>query len=116
MQSQHQESEVIETYILDDPCLSSFHSLSLVEKKRVIRLGMLFLEDGNTKTQLWENDEWDKKLQKTIDAYEVRIVDMQEKLTKSNADFQEYCSSRDKYQQTLIDSAITAEQQNMHRK
>ena len=49
---------------------------------------MLFIEDGNTKTQLWENDEWDKKLQKTIDAYEERIVDMQEKLTKSNADFQ----------------------------
>ena len=111
MQAQKEEQDVIETYILDDPCISKFHTLSLLEKKRVIRLGMLFIEDGNTKTQLWENDEWDKKLQKTIDAYEERIVDMQEKLTKSNADFQDYCSSRDKHQQTLIDSAITAEQQ-----
>ena len=60
---QEQEEEVIETYILDDPTISAFHGLSLKEKKKVIRLGMLFIENGNTNTQLWENDEWDKKLQ-----------------------------------------------------
>ena len=108
---QEQEEEVIETYILDDPTISAFHGLSLKEKKKVIRLGMLFIENGNTNTQLWENDEWDKKLQNTIDAYEDKLSKLQARLDKSGADFQEYCSSRDKHQETLISSAITAEQQ-----
>lgn len=111
MQSQQEELDVIETYILDDPTISKFHSLSLAEKKRVIRLGMLFIENGNTSTQLWENDEWDKKLQNTIKSYEEKLASIQLKLNKSNLDFKDYCSSRDKHQQTLIDSAIVAEQQ-----
>ena len=111
MQTQQEEQDVIETYILDDPTISKFHSLSLVEKKRVIRLGMLFIENGNTTTQLWENDEWDKKLQSTSENYEEQLSKLQIKLDKSDSDFQDYCSSRDKHQQTLIDSAITAEQQ-----
>ena len=111
MQSQQDEQDVIETYILDDPSISKFHSLTLSEKKRVIRLGMLFIEDGNTNTQLWENAEWDKKLQSTIENYEEQLTKLQQKLDKSSQDFKDYCSSRDKHQQTLIDSAITAEQQ-----
>jgi len=111
MQTRQEEQDVIETYILDDPTISKFHSLSLAEKKRVIRLGMLFIENGNTSTQLWENDEWDKKLQNTIKSYEEKLASIQLKLDKSNLDFKDYCSSRDKHQQTLIDSAIVAEQQ-----
>ena len=52
-----------------------------------------------------------QKLQTTIEDYEEKISKLKVKLDKSSQDFKDYCSSRDTQQQTLIDSAITAEQQ-----
>ena len=36
MQTQQEEQDVIETYILDDPSISKFHSLTLSEKKELL--------------------------------------------------------------------------------
>ena len=43
--------DVIETYLPDNECISEFHSLSLENKQRVIRLGLFVYKEGANKLQ-----------------------------------------------------------------
>ena len=54
--------DVIETYLPDNDSINEFHSFSLENKLKVIRLGLFVYNEGVGKLQGWNNEEWQKKI------------------------------------------------------
>ena len=64
---------VVEAFVPDDPSIETFHSLSLKEKLRVIRLGLAFRSHGENKTRMWENEDWEQRILEMQDAHKKRV-------------------------------------------
>ncbi len=70
-----QETETISFELEANETIIAFLKLKNPEKMKVIQLGMNFLNVGNSKIQRWNNDEWEAKLQKEKESYEMIVND-----------------------------------------
>ena len=74
--------EMSEVYLPKTDKLLPFFSLSDTEKCKVIELGLSFLHNGNKKTQLWDNKEWERKITEIEKQSEREIKSLQEQIHK----------------------------------
>lgn len=101
--------DVVETYLPDCDSISGFHSLSLDNKLRVVRLGMFVYNEGTNKVQGWDNDEWQKKvddLQAKHEAELDRSAKQFECLQRSFEDYKRYATEQ---QTSCIEGAVLGE-------
>ena len=76
--------EMSEVYLPKTDKLLPFFSLSDSDKCKVIELGLSFLQNGNKKTQLWDNKQWERKIMDIEKQSEKEIKSLQEQIQKRN--------------------------------
>jgi len=109
-----EENELIEVYLENDKTTEKFFSLSLNEKKRVIQLGLKFIEDGNKHIQLWNDKEWQQKLSNIENEYSEKISKLELTIKKNEERFIEERIESNKHQEQIITDAIKTEKQKYH--
>ena len=74
--------EMSEVYLPKNGKLLPFFSLSDADKCKVIELGLTFLQNGNKKTQFWDNKEWERKITEIEKQSDLEIKSLQEQIQK----------------------------------
>ena len=74
--------EMSEVYLPKTDKLLPFFSLSDSDKCKVIELGLTFLQNGNKKTQLWDNKQWERKITDIEKQSEKEIKSLQDQIQK----------------------------------
>ena len=103
--------ELIEIFIPDDPGIDKFYSLSVKEKLRVIKLGLVVTQECNEKVQLWNDCKW----QETIDLLKAssneKIDALKNTISQMKIKHDEYCKLSIKQQDNSRSNAVHAEKQ-----
>ena len=74
--------EMSEVYLPKTDKLLPFFSLSHSDKCKVIELGLSFLQNGNKKTQFWDNKQWERKILDIEKQADQEIKSLQEQIQK----------------------------------
>ena len=82
IESETDVEEMSEIYLPKKDKLLPFFSLSDSDKCKVIELGLLFLQNGNKKTQFWDNKEWERKITEIEKQSDKEIGSLQEQIQK----------------------------------
>tara|TARA_A200000113_G_scaffold225284_1_gene245634 strand:+ start:1667 stop:2779 length:1113 start_codon:yes stop_codon:yes gene_type:complete len=101
--------DVIETYLPDNECISEFHSLSLENKQRVIRLGLFVYKEGANKLQGWDNEDWQKKIDEINKAHEIAIKQAGKQYESLQQSFDKYKKYATEQQTICIEGAVMGE-------
>lgn len=100
---------VIETYIPDDKSICEFHSLSLENKLKVIRLGLFVYNEGAGCLQAWDNEEWQKKIDTLSEEYDLNLEESSRKYDLLQKLFDDYKRHASEQQIACIEGAVLGE-------
>ena len=101
--------DVIETYLPDNDSINEFHSLSLENKLKVIRLGLFVYNEGAGKLQGWDNEEWQKKIDKLTEEHSQSIEEERRQYEMLEKSFDEYKLFASEQQTKCIEGAVQGE-------
>ena len=112
METEHEASydgEVVETYIPDDRSVSEFHSMPLDKKLRVIKLGLLFVKEGSLKSQAWDNQQWQQKIDTLKEKHRSETQELHSKLSASEEKLVWQQHTSDLHLQECVSGAVKLE-------
>ena len=109
--SNSDDYELIETFIPDDPSIDKFHSLSVKEKLKIIKLGLVVTQECNEKIQLWNDCKWQKTIDSLKTSSNEKIDMLKNTISQIKTKHEEYCKIANTQQSALINNAIQAEKQ-----
>ena len=101
--------ELVETYLPDNKDIERFHALGVEDKVTVIRLGLAFLQEGDRKTQMWKNAEWQSELDKVRTTAAQSLSEMQARLDAKEVEFSSYAEASQLRQKTLAEEVRQSE-------
>lgn len=101
--------ELVETYLPDNKDIERFHALNVEDKVMVIRLGLALLQEGDRKTQMWKNAEWQTELDKVKKDAAYNLSEMKAKLEAKEVEFASYAEASQLRQKTLAEEVRQAE-------
>lgn len=101
--------DVIETYLPDNDSINEFHSFSLENKLKVIRLGLFVYNEGVGKLQGWNNEEWQKKINILDEEHTRSIKEALLKYEMLENSFDEYKLFALEQQTKCIENAVQGE-------
>ena len=100
---------VIETYLPDDKSIGEFHSLSLENNLKVIRLGLFVYNEGAGKLQGWDNYEWQKKIDSLTEEYDLNLEESHRQYDSPQKSFDDYKRYASEQQTACIEGAVLGE-------
>lgn len=101
--------DVIETYLPDNDSINEFHSLSRENKLKVIRIGLFVYNEGAGKLQGWDNEEWQKKIDRLAEEHSQSIDEERRQYEMLEKSFDEYKQFASKQQTKCIEGAVHCE-------
>jgi hypothetical protein len=84
------EETMIEVYLPDKDEIKKFHSLSEKDKILTIKMGLLFMKEGISHLQSWNNVEWEKKMDHIREIYESEKLNLELQIKNKTKDFENY--------------------------
>ena len=107
------EDNLIEIYLPDNNEIKDFHCLSEADKILIIKMGLLFINEGTRHLQSWNNDEWEKRMTHIRENYEEEKSSLEMKLKCGKKEFENYANDAQKRQEILI-SEIRQNEKRKH--
>lgn len=96
------EETMIEVYLPDKDEIKKFHSLSEKDKILTIKMGLLFMKEGISHLQSWNNVEWEKKMDHIKEIYESEKLSLELQIKNKTKDFENYSKENKERQEVLI--------------
>ena len=81
------EETMIEVYLPDKAEIKKFHSLSAKDKLLIIKMGLLFMNEGVNHLQSWNNVEWEKRMENIREIYECEKSSLKVQIETKKKDF-----------------------------
>ena len=96
------EETMIEVYLPDKAEIKKFHSLSAKDKLLIIKMGLLFMNEGVNHLQSWNNVEWEKRMENIREIYECEKSSLKVQIETKKKDFDTYSKENKERQERLI--------------
>jgi len=77
-------SSIIDFSLPNEPCVLKFIQLSQSDKLKAIALGMRFLTLGNQQLQMWDNSQWEKRIEQMKMQKQEAVSQLEERLNIAN--------------------------------
>ena len=102
-------SKFIEIQLPINSDIDKFHTLDNINKIKVIKLGLLFIDKGNDHLQMWDNHQWQDKIDIINHKYNKEILQLKDTIQHLNDSHINYCNIQKKQQDNIINNAVLAE-------